>query len=162
MSTKACLALWFDGPMQSWGHQSRYDQRTTALDPTRSGVIGLVAAAMGIDKHSPDEPEQLARLNPIGMTTVKLPRTNNWGEELPIERLEDYHTITGIRRASGKVDKTATVQSYRHYLLDARFGILLEGPKNILGQNRSSPAGSGMGSMVGTQMLPPGRAGSCG
>ena len=73
------------------------------LDPTRSGVIGLIAAAMGIDKHSPDELAQLATLNPIGMTTVKLPRTNNKvGSKCHIERLEDYHTITGYRRASGK------------------------------------------------------------
>jgi CRISPR system Cascade subunit CasD len=155
MSAEACLALWFDGPMQSWGHQSRYDQRTTALDPTRSGVIGLVAAAMGIDKHSPDEPEQLAQLNPIGMTTVKLPRTNNWGEELPIERLEDYHTITGIRRASGKVDKTATVQSYRHYLLDARFGILLEGPKNILDKIAAALRNPVWGVWLGRKCCPP-------
>ena len=81
MSAEAYLPLWLDAPMQSWGHQSRYDQRTTGLDPTRSGVIGLIAAAMGIDKHSPDELAQLAKLNPIGMTTVKLPRTNNKGRQ---------------------------------------------------------------------------------
>ena len=50
----------------------------------------------------------------------------------PRRRLEDYHTVTGIRRASGKVDVDATVQTYRHYLLDARFGVLLDGPVVLL------------------------------
>lgn len=124
----ACLALLLDGPMQSWGHASRFERRTTALHPTRSGVLGLIAAAMGIDKHAPDETAQLARLADLRFTTVKLDKTQG----RPIQRLEDYHTVTGIRRASGKVDDDATVQTYRHYLLDARFGVLLEGPAALL------------------------------
>ena len=55
MSSNAWLALLLDGPMQSWGHASRFERRTTALHPTRSGVLGLIAAALGIDKHAPDE-----------------------------------------------------------------------------------------------------------
>jgi hypothetical protein len=66
------------------------------------------------------------------LPTVKLNRRNPHGRELPIQRLEDYHTVTGIRRASGKVDENATVQTYRHYLLDARFGALIEGPNALL------------------------------
>jgi CRISPR system Cascade subunit CasD len=132
MSPESCLALLLDAPLQSWGHSSRFDRRTTALHPTRSGVIGLIAAAMGIDKHAPDEAEQLRRLNPLRVTTVTLGRRDQRGESLPMRRLEDYHTVTGIRRASGKVDDDATVQTYRHYLLDARFGVMLEGPAAVL------------------------------
>ena len=47
-------------------------------------------------------------------------------------RLVDYHTVRGIRRASGAVAADATVQTYRHYLLDARFGVLVEGPGALL------------------------------
>lgn len=132
MSPEACLALLLDGPLQSWGYTSRFDRRTTALHPTRSGVLGLIAAAMGIDKHAPDETEQLRRLNPLRVTTLSLGRQDQRGDTLPTRRLEDYHTVTGIRRASGKVDEDATVQTYRHYLLDARFGVLLEGPVTLL------------------------------
>jgi CRISPR system Cascade subunit CasD len=133
----SCLALLLDAPMQSWGHASRFERRATALHPTRSGVVGMLAAALGIDKHAPDETERLARLAPLRVTTCTLPRRRpggRAGEELPILRLEDYHTVTGIRRASGKVDDDATVQTYRHYLLDARFGVLLEGPEPLLAE----------------------------
>ena len=132
MSSDACLALLLDGPMQSWGHASRFERRTTALHPTRSGVLGIIAAAMGIDKHGPDEAARLGRLGDLRVTTVKLDKRDGRGKELPIQRLEDYHTVTGIRSASGKVDKEATVQTYRHYLLDARFGVLIEGSSVLL------------------------------
>ncbi len=132
MSSDACLALLLDSPMQSWGHASRFERRTTALHPTRSGVLGLIAAAMGINKLTSDEADQLARFAVLRITTLKLDKRDRHGRELPIQRLEDYHTVTGIRRASGKVDEDATVQTYRHYLLDARFGVLLEGPVDLL------------------------------
>jgi CRISPR system Cascade subunit CasD len=132
MSFDTCLALLLDGPMQSWGHSSRFERRTTALHPTRSGIIGILAAALGIDKEAPDERERLARFDPLVVTTLFLPRRDRRGEERFIRRLEDYHTVTGIRRASGKVDEEATVQTYRHYLLDARFGALIEGPAGTL------------------------------
>jgi CRISPR system Cascade subunit CasD len=132
MSADACLALLLDAPLQSWGHTSRFERRTTALFPTRSGVLGLVAAAIGIDKHEADADEKIARLAPLQITTVTLPRRSQRDGELPIRRLEDYHTVTSIRRANGKVDEEATVQTYRHYLLDARFGVLIEGPSVLL------------------------------
>ena len=122
--------------MQSWGHASRFERRTTALHPTRSGILGLIAAALGIDKHAPNETAQLKRLAVLRITTITLPRRNRMGE-LPIVRLEDYHTVgprEGIRIASGKVDKDRTVQTYRHYLLDARFGVLLEGTATLLAE----------------------------
>ena len=132
MSANACVALLLDGPMQSWGHSSRFERRTTALHPTRSGVFGLIAAALGINKESADEAAQLARFGPLCVTVITLPRRARRDGDLLMQRLEDYHTVTGIRRASGKVDDDATVQTYRHYLLDARFGVLLEGSAALL------------------------------
>jgi CRISPR system Cascade subunit CasD len=118
--------------MQSWGHTSRFDRRTTALHPTRSGVIGMIAAAMGIDKNGPQEAVELGRLAALRVTALAIGRCDSKGKPLPMRRIEDYHTVTGIRRASGKLDEDATVQTYRHYLLDARFGILIEGPQMLL------------------------------
>lgn len=149
MSSEACIALLLDGPLQSWGHASRFERRTTALHPTRSGVLGLIAAALGIDKYAPDEATQLARLGGLRFTTVKLDKCDVRGNRLLIERLEDYHTVGAaydeddrwermmmIHNTAGKIKKTngvySPVVSKRHYLLDARFGILLEGPAAML------------------------------
>ena len=136
MSNNAYLALLLDGPMQSWGFASRFTRRTTALHPTKSGLVGLLAAALGINKHGSDEAAQVARLAALRCTTITLPKPRGAGEPLPMLRLSDYHTIGGgyekgtdwmkkPRAASGAT--LETVLSERHYLLDARFGVLLEG-----------------------------------
>ena len=150
MSTNACIALLLDGPLQSWGHASRFERRTTALHPTRSGVIGLIAAAMGIDKHSAGETGLLAQLQPLQVTTLTLPRRNRRAEEILMQRLEDYHTVAFTREAGAKPARVAKLlarargpisaddrsseikPTTRHYLLDARFGVLLEGPHAFL------------------------------
>ncbi len=150
MSTEACLALLLDGPLQSWGHASRFERRTTALHPTRSGVLGLIAAAMGIDKHAPDETAQLVRMANLRFTTVKLDKRDVRSNRLLIQRLEDYHTVAFTREAGSKPARVAKLlararssisaedrgseikPTTRHYLLDARFGVLLEGPSSLL------------------------------
>src|SRR5437667_11339910 len=94
MSNNACLALQLDGPMQSWGFASRFTRRTTALFPTKSGIVGLLAAAMGVDKFRSDETETIAHLAALRCTVLTLPRLQR-GEPLPVLRLEDFHTIGG-------------------------------------------------------------------
>ena len=128
--------------MQSWGFASRFTRRTTALHPTKSGVVGLLAAAMGMDKHGSDEAGQVAKLAVLECTTVTLPKKRGT-HDLPMLRLSDYHTIGGgydkdtermkkPRAASGAT--LETVLSERHYLLDARFGVLLEGQRDWVEQ----------------------------
>lgn len=140
MSSNACLALLLDGPMQSWGFTSRFTRRTTVLHPTKSGIVGMLAAALGIDKHAPDEARQFAPLAALTCTTIALPKQRG-AHALPMLRLSDYHTIGGgydkktdamkkPRAASGAT--LETVLSERHYLLDARFGVLLEGARPFL------------------------------
>ncbi|HSH39142.1 MAG TPA: type I-E CRISPR-associated protein Cas5/CasD [Chthoniobacterales bacterium] len=140
MSDNACLALLLDGPMQSWGFTSRFTRRTTALHPTKSGIVGLLAAAIGVNKYGAEERAEIARLASLALTTLFLPKQRA-GEPLPMLRLSDYHTIGGgydkdaewmkkPRAASGAT--LETVLSERHYLLDARFGVLLEGDRGFL------------------------------
>ena len=62
MSETAFLALLLDGPLQAWGLASRFQRRNTELHPTKSGVIGLVCAAMGLAKGSPEELATLPEL----------------------------------------------------------------------------------------------------
>ncbi len=96
--------------MQSWGYRSRYDYRDTALEPTRSGVIGLICAAMGIARG-----EDISCFDKIRMG-VRIDR-----EGRP-ER--DYHTALDVIKADDS--GTDTVVSYRDYLADASFTVGLQ------------------------------------
>jgi CRISPR system Cascade subunit CasD len=121
-----------DGPLQSWGFASRFQRRTTGLHPTKSGVVGLICAAMGLTKGSAAERNVLSALAESRMTSIVIPRRKgSTPEPLPILRLEDYHTVLDTRRASGKTDTDAVV-TRREYLLDARFGGVLEAPRPVL------------------------------
>jgi len=58
----AVLLLRLMGPMQSWGTQSRFSHRDTDLEPSKSGVIGLLCAAMGKPRDDLETIEKLAKL----------------------------------------------------------------------------------------------------
>jgi CRISPR system Cascade subunit CasD len=115
----ATLLLRLQGPMQSWGTTSRFDERDTQLEPSKSGVLGLVCAALGRDRKEPVK--DLADLR-MG---VRVDR-----EGTP---MRDYQTATGVFLATGKVDAKRTVVSPRFYLADAAFLVGLEGSdRNLL------------------------------
>lgn len=115
----ATLLLCLAGPMQSWGTTSRFDERDTQLEPSKSGVLGLVCAALGRDRAKPVD--DLAAL----CMGVRVDR-----EGIP---MRDYHTATGVVVAStGRADHKRTVVSQRYYLSDAVFLVGLEGDEILL------------------------------
>lgn len=114
----ATLLLRLAGPLQSWGTTSRFDERDTQLEPSKSGVLGLVCAALGRDRE--EAVEDLARL----CMGIRVDR-----EGVP---MRDYQTATGVLIASGKADFTRTVVSPRFYLSDAAFLVGLEGSDHAL------------------------------
>jgi CRISPR system Cascade subunit CasD len=135
MSETAFLALLLDGPLQSWDFASRFQRRTTGLHPTKSGVIGLICAAMGLAKGSPEERDTLPELAKLKMCSIAIPRGD-------VRRLQDFHTTGGgydkkaqpqfiPRKASGGPCDNPTL-SRRQYLLDARFGVILAGDRSLL------------------------------
>lgn len=92
------LLLRFAGPMQAWGADSRFDVCRTNREPTKSGVIGLLAAALGWRRDAPlDDLEALqfgVRVDREGVL------------------LRDFHMVRSA--------KTAYVTT-RYYLCDAVF-----------------------------------------
>ncbi|MFT0621096.1 type I-E CRISPR-associated protein Cas5/CasD [Ectopseudomonas guguanensis] len=114
----ATLLLRLQGAMQSWGTTSRFDERDTQLEPSKSGVLGLVCAALGRDRHEPVE--DLAALR-MGV------RVDHEGVPM-----RDYQTATGVLIATGKSDLRRTVVSPRYYLSDAAFLVGLEGADEAL------------------------------
>ncbi len=122
----AHLALLLDAPLQSWGFASQFQRRTTGLHPTKSGVIGMICAAMGIGKGTLQERETIPQLTALTMTSIAIPRGSN-----PARRTEDFHTVLNTRRASGTMNPDPVV-TRRQYLLDARFGVILTGDRLLL------------------------------
>lgn len=114
------LLLRLQGPMQSWGTTSRFDERDTQLEPSKSGVLGLICAALGRDRSK--SVDDLAALQ-MGV------RVDREGVVL-----RDYQTATGIVNAAGKVDMKRTVVSPRYYLSDAAFLVGFEGEQSLLDQ----------------------------
>ena len=98
----ATLLLRLAAPLQAWGSDSKFETRKTNREPTKSGVIGLLAAALGLRR---DESEALARLAQLRFG-VRVEREG--------QLLVDYHT------AKTQDQKTSYV-TYRHYLQDAVF-----------------------------------------
>lgn len=113
------LLLRLVGPMQSWGTTSRFDQRDTGKEPSKSGVIGLLAAAMGIDRENWTDLEPLTRL------------TMGVRHDRPGVPKRDYQTAgcaatDTIIKADGTQARGGGVVSQRFYLADAAFLVGLE------------------------------------
>lgn len=120
------LLLQLVGPMQSWGVQSHFTHRDTGLEPSKSGVIGLLCAALGKprDENHPDDADKpsLATLAALRM-----------GVRVDREGLikMDYHTAGkgGYLRAKGDIERKDLIVSERFYLADAAFLVGLESDK---------------------------------
>ena len=92
------LLLRFAAPMQAWGADSRFDIRKTNREPTKSGVVGLLAAALGLQRDAP-----LNELTALRMG-VRVDREG--------VLLRDFHMVHGEK---------APYVTMRYYLCDAVF-----------------------------------------
>ena len=106
------LLLRLAGPMQSWGTDSKFDVRRTGREPSKSGVIGLVAAAMGIARQ---DRQTLQTLNSLRFG-VRVDREG--------ALLRDFHTA--------RPEKGTPYVTYRYYLTDAEFVAGLESADHAL------------------------------
>lgn len=110
------LLLRLAGPMQSWGTSSRFSIRDTGLEPSKSGVIGLLCAALGKPREeSTVENAEFSRLIELRMG-VRVDREG-------VMRV-DYHTAQKVAKAGGGKPKE-TELSWRYYLSDACFVVAL-------------------------------------
>jgi len=128
-SDTSYLALRLEGPLQSWGCDSQYNRRNTGLLPTKSAIAGICCAALGLQRGGEDEQEFLSVFGNVLMTAIAIPR-NADRKVLEVRRLQDYHTVQNTKTADGK-NKDCHI-THRQYLTDAAFGVLLEGPSDLL------------------------------
>lgn len=106
------LVLRLAGPLQSWGAASRFARRATEAQPTKSGIIGLLAAAKGLRRTDPIE-------ELLGIELAV--RTEQEGV-----LLRDFHT------SHHRVKGVAMPLTERFYWSDAVFTAHIGGPRPLL------------------------------
>lgn len=125
------LLLRLAGPLQAWGDRSPFNRRETQPEPTKSGVLGLLAAADGRRRADP-----LDDLRGLEMGV----RVDQGGT-----LLRDYHTVSDYRgrpllqagvNAKGEQKPTSPVKythvTQRFYLQDAVFVVAISGAASLV------------------------------
>lgn len=134
------LLLWLEGPLQAWGYDSKFGRRDSLEFPTKSGVLGLICCARGAGGA---ESEWLAAWADLDMQVLAYVRQDAQGRALPRQTLlRDFQMVGSgyndqdpwqslhIPKKSdgGKAVGGGTKMTYRYYIQDMAFGVLLQAP----------------------------------
>lgn len=127
------LLLRLAGPLQSWGTTSRFSERDCGHEPSKSGVVGLICAALGKPRNEDPADRTLPRLADLAALTMGV-RVDREGI---VQR--DYQTAGGgklggerygVARARGAGSETVT--SSRFFVADAQYLVGLAGDEALL------------------------------
>ena len=111
------ILLKFAGPMQSWGTNSNFENRHTDFYPSKSAVIGMIAASLGYRRN---EDKKTRKLNELSFA-VRIDQPGNI--------LKDYHTA---RKNIKKLSAKGNYVTNRYYLEDAVFVVAISHKDDIL------------------------------
>lgn len=111
------ILLKLAGPLQAWGTGSHFETRQTDRYPSKSAVIGMIAASLG---YSRNETEKIQTLNKLNYAA----RIDQRGRIL-----RDYH-IAAKHKKNGALDKNYVTN--RYYLQDAVFVVGIGSDDNVL------------------------------
>ncbi|BAQ23879.1 type I-E CRISPR-associated protein Cas5/CasD [Streptococcus troglodytae] len=100
------ILLKFAGPLQSWGTSSHFETRHTDFYPSKSAVIGVIAASLGYRRN---EDEKIKKLNELDFA-VRLDQQGNL--------LRDWHIAKSDKRKG-------PYTTNRYYLEDAVFVVAI-------------------------------------
>ncbi len=150
------LFLRLEGPLQSWGDNSKFVIRRTHEAPTKSGVMGLICCAMGVPRQA-----AICRLRELNELRVGV-RIDRAGT-----RWWDYHTVgakigilradgEGIKRTGGgRHDPVETLITRREYLCDASFLVALRGDPRLIADVRDALSNPTWPVFLGRKACPP-------
>lgn len=101
------LIFRLSAPMQAWGTEPRFDKYVrTGMEPSKSGIVGLIASALGIDRRDDESLAYLTQNIHFGVRVDKEGRV-----------LRDYHAF----------DCELGQYAYdKYYLMDAKFTVGIE------------------------------------
>lgn len=144
------LFLRLEGPLQAWGdQQSKFVIRRTAEAPTKSGVIGMLCAALGVSRPEAAE----SRLRALGALRMGV------RIDVPGVRWWDYHTVGAgmpMRTAEGGT-KPGAMLTRREYLCDASFLVALQGELGLIAELEGAIKAPRWTLYLGRKSCPPSR-----
>jgi CRISPR system Cascade subunit CasD len=144
------LFLRLEGPLQAWGnHESKFVVRRTWEAPTKSGVIGMLCAALGVPRQQATD-TWLPRLRELQLG-VRIDR--------PGVRWWDYHTVGAgmkMRTADGG-SKDGPILTRREYLCDASFLVALQGDPELIAALEAAMQAPHWTPYLGRKCCPPSR-----
>ena len=111
------ILLKFSGPLQSYGTSSHFQTRYTDYYPSKSAVLGLLAACLGYRR---DEEEKLRELSTLKFA-VRIDQQGGL--------LKDYHIAITDKEI---VEIPQTYVTNRYYLEDALFVVALSGMDELI------------------------------
>ncbi|MFF2228333.1 type I-E CRISPR-associated protein Cas5/CasD [Streptomyces globisporus] len=132
------LVLVLAGPLQSWGTTGQHTYRDTQPLPTKSAVIGLLGAAVGLERTDAAGLAELAAL------------TYAVRSDQPGTRVRDFHT-THTR------DGRPMPLSNRFYLADAAFTAATAGPAPLIDRLQLALRNPAHPLSLGRRSCPPAR-----
>ena len=138
-----------EGPLQSWGFEDRFSRRKTGSLPTKSALIGLCCAALGVGRGSEGEKMWLKRLNKLECLVINTRESHLQ----PMRRMEDFHTVQNTRTADGKIKETHI--THRTFLNDASFAAILSGDEGTLNELKAALADPVWGIWLGRKACIP-------
>src|SRR5690554_5212573 len=97
------LLLWLEAPLQSWGFDSKFGRRDTLKFPTRSGVLGLLCAALG---YSGEQKEFLAQMSSKQQLVVSYLRNDEKKQTITPEPLLMDFQMVGSGYKNGSISNT--------------------------------------------------------
>ena len=118
------LILRLDGPMQAWGTHTFEDFRPTNIFPTRSALLGLLGACLGIERNDTLTQERLAASVTFTVRADQSVLRVATQEPVPKRavKLPDFHTVMDARKVDGS-PREFPIVSRREYLFDAAFSV---------------------------------------
>lgn len=112
MSNIPILYFRLEGVLQSWGEHSKWDNRDTDLFPTKSGIVGLLACALGYERGS----AEIVNLSSCIKLAVRADRKGSQCRDFQTIYSDNLMSAKGKRRDNG-----GTIISVREYLEDSSF-----------------------------------------
>lgn len=120
-ATQQTLILKTEG-LSAYGLQTFDVHRRVNHFPTRSAVLGLLGAAMGITRARHEELYQLSQNIKVAV------QVNQCGE-----KIVDYHTVQGFRSPQGKI-QNGTKPTYREYWCDSEYTFAITASSVLIDQ----------------------------